>query len=314
MTNDLSPEALTVIAKVQKLLNLAGNNPNEAEAASASAKAMELLAAYNLDMTTVERNSGKKGGKRAAQYTKGGLYKWQRELWQAVAKLHFCMYWYKAGMYKGSKYEHKILGRHENVISTNLMAEYLQTTIDRLARERVNGDGSQLYTRSSISYREGVAARVTERLNDLRRQRIAEDEEKRKEDAMRSRHPGAATSNALVLADAIQSEEDANNDFLYGKEEGWHAQQRAERIARRLNAEREAEAALRAQEQWELDNPEEAALRRAEAMDASAVRASLTYRGSYYKGDASAYNEGYRKGNDVGLDKQVDHNNRGKIG
>lgn len=41
---ELSPAALAAIGKIEKLLRLAGNNPNEAEAASAMAKVQELLA------------------------------------------------------------------------------------------------------------------------------------------------------------------------------------------------------------------------------------------------------------------------------
>lgn len=41
----------TILAKVQKLLALAGNNPNENEANAAYAKAQALIAEYNLDMS-----------------------------------------------------------------------------------------------------------------------------------------------------------------------------------------------------------------------------------------------------------------------
>ena len=43
----MNREAL--INKIEKLLNLAGNNPNEAEAKAAMAKAQKLIAEYNID-------------------------------------------------------------------------------------------------------------------------------------------------------------------------------------------------------------------------------------------------------------------------
>lgn len=42
--------SINIADKIQKLLNLAGNNPNEAEAKAALLKAQELMAQYNVDM------------------------------------------------------------------------------------------------------------------------------------------------------------------------------------------------------------------------------------------------------------------------
>jgi hypothetical protein len=44
VNDNLTDEQRNIISKVEKLMRLAGRNPNEAEAAAASAKAMELLA------------------------------------------------------------------------------------------------------------------------------------------------------------------------------------------------------------------------------------------------------------------------------
>ena len=43
-----------IMNKVQKLLALAGNNPNENEAQAAYAKAQAIIAEYNLDMSKAE--------------------------------------------------------------------------------------------------------------------------------------------------------------------------------------------------------------------------------------------------------------------
>lgn len=314
MSHELSPEALSIIEKVQKLLALAGNNPNEAEAASASAKAMELLQAYNLDMTTLERHSGK-SGKREAKFRAGGLYPWQRDLWYAVSKLHFCMYWFQRGLNKGDKYQHKIVGRRENVVAAELMAQYLQDTIERMARARVGNYPPEFFTRSNISYRDGIAARLARRLWDMRNQKLAEEKAKREE----ARHRAGYNPNALMLADAIESEEDANLDFLYGKPEGYHAQQRVERKLRQ----EAAQAAFRAEEErlakWARENPEAAAALAKQAADKAARdakeeakraarRKGAVTTGPKFKGDIAAYYEGHAAGASIGLDTQVASN------
>lgn len=319
MSNELSPEALKVIEKVQKLLALAGNNPNEHEAAAASQMALNLLAAYNLDMVSVEKNSHKTG-KRSDTKLSGGLYRWQRDLWYHVSQLHFCMYWSIKGTRRGQTYEHRILGRQENVIGCKLMAEYLQATIERLARERVDGNAREFFTKSSISFREGCASRITERLATLRAERLEEDERKRREEATRTRHPAAAPGTALILADAIQAEEDANNDYLRG--EGWSARRRAQRAA----AEAAWQAQLAAAAKWAEEHPEEHAAKleqerkenerfaKEEARRAKRRKGVTTHRERAYKGDAGAYWEGWDKGKDVGLDTQISSNPARRVG
>ncbi len=317
MNQELSAEALAIIGKVQKLLQLAGNNPNEHEAALASAKAMQLLEAYNLDMMTVERNSGKTG-KRSDTKMKGGLYPWQRRLWQEVCQLHFCMYWSIKGIGAGQTYQHRVLGRHENVIGAQTMAEYLQQTVERLARERVGNNGAEFFTRANISFREGMAERLVERLRQIRWQREAEDEMKAAEAA--KANPGA--SRALVLADVRQRENDANWDHLYG--EGYSAKQRAAREKAEREYKEAVDRAQREREQWIADHPEEheaqliaeakaRAKRERDEARKAARRKPTIYTAPKYKGDYHAYGEGYRKGADVGLDQQVAHNPAKKV-
>ncbi len=79
VTADLTDEQRRAIEQVEKLLRLAGKNQNENESAAAAAKAQELLAKYNLDMATVEQNSGASSGKREDTKFEGG----QSEQWRA---------------------------------------------------------------------------------------------------------------------------------------------------------------------------------------------------------------------------------------
>ena len=331
MMNGLSAEQEAVIGKVEKLLALSRNNSNEAEAQSAAAKAMELLAAYNLDMAIVGQNKPV-DGKRADKKRTGGLYSWQRDLWHAVAELNFCRYWFIRGLERGSKYEHRILGRQENVISTELMAEYLQDTVERLTVEygKINFPGKSRFIRELIAYREGMATRLYWRLQEIRQQRIAE--ERRKQEEMRTR--GSHGGSALVLADVINTEEDFNNDYINGWEPGTSARNRAEREARRAAAKAAADEQLaKEQLEWEAfaaANPAEAEriLReraRAEEQrkaedDARWAKMSnrpvrerkLTSR--EVRMQSREFQAGYVKGADVGLDKQVSKSNTKRIG
>src|SRR5262245_17767723 len=120
MEMDAKTEA--VIAKVKKLLAMAAGNANEHEAALAAEKAQELLEAYNLDMTIMNRQTGKHSP-RKDQKRAGGLYKWQRELWYAIATLNFCKYYYYRGLAAGSQYEHQLIGSHANVVSSEVMGQ-----------------------------------------------------------------------------------------------------------------------------------------------------------------------------------------------
>lgn len=305
---DLSIEALAVIEKVKKLLALANGNANEHEAEAASTKAMDLLAAYNLSMAVIDRPSSD----RKDQKRKGGLYSWQRDLWKAVCELNFCMYWADRGLVKGSSYEHRILGRQENVISAEVLADYLQHTIERLAQAWAKQNGyNSVFVREAIAYREGMADRLCSRLQRLRLDRLAEDERKQREANSRPSAPGL---NALVLASVINSEQDLNTDYLNGWEPGTAAAKRARSEAWYAEIRAKNEAERQARDAAELANPELKAARLAEEAREQA-RWDKKYGGRTYRERAptareqrsylSSHTEGYRKADDIGLDKQV---------
>jgi len=319
----LTPEQEGIIAKVEKLFALAKNNPNENEAESAAAKAMDLLAAYNLDMASVGKPQG---SNRKDTKLKGGLYTWQRNVWNAVAELNFCKYWFIRDLAKGQAYEHRILGRVENVASTCVMADYLQDAIERLAVEygKENYPGQSRFIKSLIIYREGLAGRISERLRELRRERL--NEERRKQEEARTRHSHGGF--ALVLADVIQTEDDLNNDYLMGWEPGTTAKNRAESEARRAKAMEQYYAEVEKQQKYWDEHPEEFARHKAEqqrqyekwekenARKAERRKTAVTEkkpsRAEQRMNDPN-YWRGYQKGNEVGLDRQIDNTETKRI-
>lgn len=332
-----------VMERIQKLLNLAVKNSNADEAASAAAKAQELLVRYNLDAATVEKAGGAVDGRREEAKTRGGFYRWQRELWTAVARLNYCLYWTQSYTVEGrfrvrigdnqrqSRYnrdtgaweddpkakhtsektqlQHRIVGRIVNTRSTTTMAQYLEEAIERLAREAIRGDLKQLYSREANSFRYGAMEVVVEKLNQRYRQMERDARAKAAEDARRAAASGASTSTAITMADLRQSEEDANMDHIHG--EGYSARRRAQR-AEWAREEAEAEAAYAA---WAAANPEEAAKKAEEER-----RAARRYRGGggtreyETRVDGGAYNRGREAARGISIDRQAGTASTPKIG
>lgn len=306
-----------LIKKIKALLETRGCS--EAEAQARTAKAQELLERHNLDMASL--GSSGKGAQRSDTKKSGGLYSWQRKLWEGVAKLNFCYYFSLKGLKKGSVYEHRLIGSHANVIATEVMASYLQEAIEKLAQQWAKDNFyKSVFVREAIAYREGMAARIVERLERRRWEQVNEarkaEEERKREQA---RGASANTSHALTIVDVISSEEDFNNDYLNGWEMGTSARLRVEREARAAKWAAEHAEKQRRWDEWAAKNPEEAARLKAKA-DAENKAWYEKYQFKQSKAASrqrrltpeeermslGSYYEGRRKGDDVGLDRQVD--------
>jgi hypothetical protein len=331
---DLSKEAQDAVRRVEKLLRLAAKNKNENEAAAAAAKAQEILAAYNLDMATVEANSGASSGKREDAKTKGGLYHYQRDLWEALADLNFCMYWNMYSWDKtkrrrrksrytgewevregGYRFEHRLVGRTVNTALTRTMAQYLEQTIERLTRERLNDEGSQFFTRWAISYREGLADTIIGKIYERRKHVLAAELRRQKEDEKRARDAataGMSLSTALTLADVRKSEQQANYDFLHG--DGAWARKEA-RMAEWKKERAEAQAREEANyTAWAAANPDEA-----RKLEEQERKRRVSYGPKSYrekrddKRDWGAFRAGREDGKKVGIDPQTDVRAAGRL-
>lgn len=315
MTNHIDDK---LIERMKKLLALATNNDNEHQATAAMAKLQELLEAHNLEMADLGKSG--KGAQRSDTKKTGGLYSWQRKLWQSVAKLNFCHYFSLRGLTKGSVYEHRLVGSHANVVATEMMAQYLQETVERLAQQWAKDNFYRsVFVREAIAYREGMAARICERLEQRRRDQVSkarQEAEERKRDAAHANMP--VTGNALTIIDVISSEEDFNNDYLQGWEMGTTARNRAESEARMAawRAKREAEEAAKSPEQKAREAAEaKRQLDKWAAEDAKrqARRNKTPPKPRYRKAtpeeermNLGSYYEGRRSGDTVGIDTQVD--------
>lgn len=325
--SDQGTDIEKIVARVQKLLALAKNNPNEAEAASAAAKAQELLEAYNLEMSDATKDV--KGHQRTDKRKDGGLYKWQRNLWNGVAKLNFCYYVSIRGLYAGTTYEHRVIGSHANVLTTELLAQYLQDTVERLAQKWAYANGHKsVFVREAIAYREGMADRICQKLWDRRNEVLREEQNRIREQAAQAaaRNVADPGSKGLTLVEIISTEADFNNDYLNNWEIGTTARNRHENELRWKAAEAERERKQREYEEWAKLHPEEAA-----RLEAKALREALERQARDRKRRASnprakaltaeekraqlgSYHEGWHEGKNVGIDRQVDQAKKGLIG
>lgn len=90
-TKENSEKLEKMLDRVRKLLALAGNNPSEEEAISASLKAQELIAKYNLDLTDLEKVELEIG---TSEFYTGVDKSWKYGLASVVANnFRVCCYW-----------------------------------------------------------------------------------------------------------------------------------------------------------------------------------------------------------------------------
>jgi len=309
--------------RIEKLLKLAEGRENEPEAIAAMQKAQSLADAWNIEIAGIQ---GSKPGKREDNLFPGGLYPYQRMLYEAIAKLNHCLYWSRKGLQRGEKYKHRIVGSKVNVMLTRQMAEYLQSTVERITRQEFcRGDPKLYFTKDAHFYREGMIERIVEKIHAKRADEEAERQRKKAEEAARSNHPAYSGSNApITIDDVAEREKIANYDYQYG-EGAW-----AKKMAREAEWEEQRRKRAEELERWKQENPEEWAAqerkRREEenrlheeylkremrnAKRRKGVSYGYTKRDAKY--DSDAYYSGRDRGRDVGLDRQVDGGTKGFI-
>jgi hypothetical protein len=190
------------------------------------------------------------------------------------------------------------------VVATRVMAEYLQQTVERMAREFA-GEPRLYFTKATTAYREGISHRLYWRLYERRRKQDDEARAKQAEEATRRAHPAyAGSSTALTILDVRQAEQDANDDYVFG--EGFSARRRAREAAA---AERQR-VALEEAARLEAENPEEFARIEAEKQAAEAKerkrQESRDKRRKMWEPRSSTYYRGYDDGAKISLDQQID--------
>lgn len=152
-----------ILERVQKLLNLAGNNPNEAEATAAIEKAHALLAEHNLTLAAVQAHGQKveKGDRDAARTGTNFSEKYYGWIWSACAQLNYCFVMKFRPDPKKRETFYTVVGRKVNTIVATQMAMYLCQTINRLANEAAKEHG-----RKDFAFKNAFIAGCANRLHD----------------------------------------------------------------------------------------------------------------------------------------------------
>lgn len=308
-----------IINRIQLLLKLANSNPSETEAALALGKAQALMAEFNLDAATVADSTPADEKRSKTKIDRGAKFKWQRDLWKALAKANFCWYWtvdqpkvltiapasdsedmgYPSKRGQSKSKRHMLLGRRNNVSAVVLMGEYLEDAMSRLCPyPRLSWAGN--------SWKAGCAERLVSRIRQK-----AEELKKASGEST-----GDATGTALMtLTDVYAAEYRLNYDALHGA--GAHDR----KLIQDETWEREAkEAEERREREWldylqnepplqkKLREKEEARERRRQEKNWERRRYSGW--GRSRKSDAEsvheeAYSAGSKAGSSIGLDSQV---------
>ena len=324
----------------------------EEEAASASAKVAEVLANYNMQMTDLEAAApeGATVAKRSkTMNSRSAFYDFHVELMAAIAKANFCKHWIDIvpGPAHGNKNKivnykrHILLGREVNVISANLLYDYLiEATASNMPKEILEAGGGN--SRAAHSFRMGCCQRLTQRVAKQHDQVMAESVRAKAEQAAATKHPSGAGGNALALVDVFGSEDDLNNDAFWEYPAGTTARHRAEALAKAAAREAAVEAAYqriieqrktmpvvraplppertpeqKAQEakdnaRWQREYAKqcEAEARREEREE---QRARRERQRALDRIDRNAYSIGSRTGESISLNKQVDEDKRKAI-
>ena len=320
-----------IIRKIQKLFNLAQHKDgNETQAAAALDKAHKMLAEHNLSLSIVQDtvvDGGVQNGcavqeekREKTTVKRSAMYKWQRRLWYVLSETNYCFHWVRdvaeevgflrrrhwwedAGTPKvrdtRTSYvkRHIVLGRESNVAVVTLMGEYICDTIERLCAEQY--PKSEILSRSAISWREGVADRLIERLYE----KAAQEEFDQTQDA-------EANKYALALRDVRMKEYEKNYDAVLG----------AGAYQKKQQQEKEAAEARLKYEQMRIEmlqNESPEAKKRREVEEekmrvCARVHRERNYRRQkkervedYCRTDWSAYDRGKEDGNRINLSSQV---------
>lgn len=297
-----------VLDKVRKLMTLANDGgATEGEANAALEAAQAIMAKNNLTMAQLEA-AGKSGGEGAARLKsqlkgKAG-YSYQQQLMLTVAQTNHCTvlttYVWKGNRRMATGYA--LIGREANVAAALGMFDYLNQSLERIVTPFIKGDNTQRLSKAAISFKEGAAQRLQERLSERFYAAQAEQSAAARAQRKAAQATGSGTGLVVVMEDFAEAERHANSDFRHGWEAGTSARKEAEAMTRGQES-RKREEERRAT----LTDEERAAEDAEKAKDYAKWEAKWQKQSDAYwdKKDISAYHAGKRAADQIGLDGQV---------
>jgi hypothetical protein len=196
-----------ILARVAKMLALADDaGATEGERDNALRMAHATLAKYNLDISqaTIQLNGKKGAAATEPREMNNEVYlgvMWARQIALAVGKLFFCHYYYQKVPRNQHKARHTFIGNHSNVVTAQLMAKYLVSSVHREAQSFANAEFGDYAAYRSFAT--AAMMRIVKRCDALRQG--AEREVPK---------AAAAPGTALVLRDVYTNEQEANRQYL----------------------------------------------------------------------------------------------------
>ena len=175
--------------RIQKLIAMANNNPNESEASVAMERAYKLLAKHNLSMSSIEdKGAEAECGENFNTVTNGGP--WARAISAGIAELYFCSFFYSK--LQGRKEFHNFVGLEHNVALAQQIANTVLSIIHKEAKKASNGSTPFLNSfRNAASYR--IHARCKELIKEAKAGELQED--------------GESVGTGMMLASVYETEQ-----------------------------------------------------------------------------------------------------------
>lgn len=144
--------------KIQKLLNLAGNNPNEEEAQAALLKAQKLMAQYNVDLESL--GNGKKELKCSLELTKVKANPRDNQVYIIIANAFACKPIISCSRHL------MFFGREDNAKAAKSCMEFIHKTLERGIRRICREYGLESSERGASAIYNGYAKGFIEGLRD----------------------------------------------------------------------------------------------------------------------------------------------------
>lgn len=144
--------------KIQKLLNLAGNNPNEEEAQAALLKAQKLMAQYNVDLESL--GDGKKELKCSLELTKVKTNPRDNQVHIIIADAFACKPLISCGRHI------MFFGREDNAKAAKSCMEFIHKTLEQGIRRVCKEYGLKSSERGASDIYNGYAKGFIEGLKE----------------------------------------------------------------------------------------------------------------------------------------------------
>lgn len=192
MTEDIND---SLVRKIRALMAKAEGTTNEHEAEAFAAKVQELLAKHNLSIDMMREEARDDVG--VHYFNNEWKSPARKALFWAVCRFYMCK---GIGPGRGSS-TWTVVGRKHNVVVAIEMSRYLVSTVLRLSNEhgkRTGATGAQV-----IDYRRGAFQRLSERLDQMRKDAVEAEAPKWNADGNPGNLPALVTSEKALINAAL---------------------------------------------------------------------------------------------------------------